>query len=91
MSNTLSAEGQKVDNFFLESVSLITSLYERWQDEKQYEKIEDYAAPLAPLAEKHGIKIDKMNKRPFGCTLSVNNRKFAITVNSRFAEWKAVK
>jgi hypothetical protein len=38
----------------------------RWADEKEYEDIAEYQKNLQELANKYGIKILSMTKRPFG-------------------------
>lgn len=91
MPKPLSAEGQAVSSFLNEGAETLSYLYERWQDEREHEDINDYAKPLAKLAEKHGLSIIKMNKKPFGCNVSINNRKFQIDVTARSMGWKEIR
>jgi len=91
MPKPLSTEGQAVDSFLNEGTETLSYLYERWQDEREYENINDYAKPLTALATKHGLKIEKMNKRPFGCDVSINNRKFRVDVTARSMGWKEIR
>lgn len=42
---------------------LLCNLWERWQDEKEYEDIEDYGKVIA---KELGFKSVEMSKRPFG-------------------------
>lgn len=90
MSKPISPEGQKVNAFVNEGAEAIAYLYDRWQDEKEHENINDYSKPLEALATKHGLKIEQMNKKPFGCTVSINNRKFKVDANARSIGWKSI-
>lgn len=77
--------------FFNLAGNLMCDLYCRWQDEKQYEDIKDYAEPIAKLAKKvRGVKIGKMFKRPFGCEFTVAGKTFRLKVTARAYEYKRV-
>lgn len=69
--------------FFKNAQSTILNLYDRWQDEKEYEDINDYQKPLEPIAEKSGCKIIKMGKSPFSCIFSVGEREFKLIVKAK--------
>ena len=77
--------------FFKASQRVMEVLWERWQDEGRYEDINEYAKPLQPIANKAGVKIVKMTKRPFGCIFAVGEKQFALTCNSRAYEYKRIK
>ena len=68
--------------FFKESVETFGYLYNRWQDEMEYEDIKDYQLPLNPIAKKFGVTILKMNKKPFGCDFTVDGKTYKITVSA---------
>ena len=68
---------QAVD-FFEKSETLMTNLHIRWLDEHEYEDIKDYQVPLNKVAEECGVVIVKMNKRPFGCTFTVEDKVFIL-------------
>jgi len=70
-------------DFFNKAEKTFIYLYERWQDEKEYEDIKDYQKPLDTLATKCGIVITKMNKRPFGCHFTVSGRTFVIKMTAK--------
>lgn len=53
------------DTFRIKASDILARLYERWQDEKEYENIKDYIVPFQPLAEATGIVLVKMKSRPF--------------------------
>jgi len=69
--------------FFNDSAEMIIELYLRWQDEKDYENIADYADALDPMAEEAGVVIVKMNKRPFGCNFTVSGKTFRLSLSAR--------
>jgi hypothetical protein len=58
------------------------NLHERWQDEKEYEDIADYAAPLQSVLPAECV-IEKMTKRPFGCKLAVRGAPFKLFLTPR--------
>ncbi len=69
-----------VKAFFDEQKEFIGYLYDRWQDERDYEDIEEYAAALRKRAEKHGLKVVKAYRRPFGFTIKTNTDSYRIKV-----------
>jgi hypothetical protein len=73
----------KAIEFFKKTQELMTTLWARWQDEKQYEDIKDYQMPLNTIATSCGVTIMKMNKRPFGCDIQVGDQAFQLRINSQ--------
>lgn len=63
--------------------------YERWQDEKEYEDINDYATLFKDKVEKHGGKFLKMTKRPFGFKALIGGLTFQFYANSKYIGVKA--
>ncbi len=61
----------------------MANLYCRWQDEKEYEDIAEYAKAIEPAFAAHGAKMIKATKKPFGFVVEVDGGKFHYTVNSR--------
>ena len=57
-------ELQKIAN---DLADLMSALYARWQDEKEFEKLEGYALPIRPLLKQYGATFYSMTRRPFGC------------------------
>jgi len=55
--------------------------YGRWQDEKEYEDIKDYAVLYAKPAEKLGWKITKMTARPYGFHAVHSKEKLELEVS----------
>lgn len=86
----ISPEGEAVEKFTNECSTALTNLWARWQDEKEYEDIQEYSKPLKPKAEEHGLTITSMTKKPFGCKVSVNGKNYHVTVNSRSIGWKRI-
>lgn len=66
--------------FYTAAQRTMENLWERWQDEKQYEAIEDYRLPLVAVAEKAGVTLGAMTKRPFGVKFSVGGKEFHLTI-----------
>lgn len=62
----------RIEAFFREASTVLPYLYSRWQDEREYEDIGDYCAPLDPIAQRHAVTIKKMTKRPFGCQIDAD-------------------
>ena len=87
----MSPEGEKVDSFVNSSSKILGNLYCRWQDEKDYEDINDYSLPLINVAKNHGIENLTMTKKPFGCKIQLNDKVFQVFHSSREIGWKRVK
>lgn len=90
LAGATTPEGQAVDAFMTEATKMLSYLYARWQDEKEYEDIKEYAKPLTATAEKHGLKIAKMNKRPFGCDVTINGKTYRVDVKATSMGWKRI-
>ncbi len=59
-------------------------LYARWQDEREYEDINDYGTAISPRLERHGgVTFKKMQKRPFGFVFMVDNRDYEMIISNR--------
>lgn len=69
--------------FFDRSADLLGNLWARWQDEKEYENIADYLAPLQPIADECGVTLDRMSAKPFGVILNAGGETYLMTCNSR--------
>jgi hypothetical protein len=76
--------------FFDEVYETLSDLYGRWQDEKEYEDIEDYRAPFVEVAKKHGVRIVKMTKRPFGFVFSTELGTYTATANASGVAYKRI-
>ena len=80
---------QRASDFFDElDKGIMGNLYGRWLDEQEYEDIKDYQLPLNPIAQKFGVTITKMNKKPFGFNFTVDGRTYKLNVSSRSMSFK---
>ena len=77
--------------FFDDVHELVVGLYCRWQDEKQYEDINDYAKPIVPIAEQHGLVFGRMSKHPFGFSFTLDGRQFKYTCTSKASRILEIK
>lgn len=68
----------------------ICYLWARWQDEKEFEDINEYGASIAKNFPE-GWKLIKSTKRPFGVTFSIGEEVWVITATSRAVSWKRTK
>lgn len=73
----------------------LTNLWGRWQDEKEYEDIKDYALPLKSVADAAGVEVIKMTKSPFGCHFRVKaganaGRTFKVYFKGRYYGWQRI-
>jgi prolyl oligopeptidase PreP (S9A serine peptidase family) len=85
MVTTMLTEQQKLTlrQLFSESSKTLEYLYDRWQDEKEYEDIKDYAIPLTPAIEKAGGTNIKMLKRPFAVQFNFEGKTVQFYATSR--------
>lgn len=77
--------------FYRDAEQMMTNLASRWLDEYQHEDIADYMAPLQPLAERCGVELLKMTKRPFGVRYRVGAKEFHAKVTSRVYQYTRTK
>lgn len=70
-------------SFTNQNLEMLTNLWSRWQDEKDYEDINDYAEPFKPICEEYGIELVRMNAAPFGFFFKADGRTYQLRVNAR--------
>ena len=63
----------------------------RWNDEKEYEDINDYGDVLKTKVEELDGTFVKMTKRPFGFTFTVDDAKYKIGCNATQYYYKRMK
>jgi len=81
----------RIDKMVNDLTNLMISLAGRWSDEKDYENINDYAAPIVQKLSP-GFLMTKMTKRPFGFQFTLdNNATYAYFVTAKTLGWKRVK
>ncbi len=83
MAKSADAEWARVLKFQQEAAKIIVYLYERWQDEKQYENIDTYLQPLKQTAKKCGVILRVMTKRPFGVEVKAGRCIGHVTLRAR--------
>lgn len=62
--------------FYRAAQHTLTYLAGRWRDESKYENIDLYLLPLSEIANKAGVVLAGMTKRPFGVLFRVGGREF---------------
>lgn len=67
------------------------NLYSRWQDEREYENINDYSNVAKPIVENLGGIFLEMSKSPFGFTYTLGEATYKIMTTSKHYSFKRVK
>ena len=90
MQNTQIQQTPQAVAFFTQAQQLAENLYVRWQNEKDYEDIADYAKCFAQIAQDTGCTIVRGTKRPFGVVFAVLNstRTFQLRVTNTQYSYK---
>jgi hypothetical protein len=82
---------ERVEDFFNTMEKTMVSLYHRWQDESEYEDINEYGKFVhAQIVAQLGGNLVKMSKRPFGFTFEVEGAMYQITINGRQYGYKLI-
>lgn len=82
---------EKIGAFMDKVQETLFNLWDRWQDEKEYEDINDYAKPIRNMLPA-GWELTKMNKRPFGFNFQIGTGvNYAIYCNAKQIAWKRLK
>lgn len=58
-------------------------LYDRYQDEKEYEDFEEYRKAVQVYCQLDGIKFEKLTKSPFALTYTSDGHRYVAKVTSR--------
>jgi len=75
MTMTDSTSDKTVRKYYKDQQEKLGYLYDRWQDEKQYEDFGDYAKFMERSFDGYpGLKFVKATKRPFGVQFMSNGR-----------------
>jgi len=77
-------------DFYEAIAKTLEVLYWRWQDEKEYENIEDYRLPLEAAAKARGVTITKMTKRPFGLLFTTPQGSYKADVTRKGVSYKRI-
>lgn len=76
-----------IRTFVGKNENMLASLWARWQDEKEYEDINEYGARIAKEFPE-GWKLLKSTKRPFGVHVEIDGLKWEISVTATGIKWK---
>lgn len=66
----------------------LIELYYRWQDEREYEQISDYAEGVAGILAPLGFKVKRFYARPFGFNFDLGALEGRIFLRSSFVHWQ---
>lgn len=80
----------QVKGFHDEAGKLFCHLYDRWQNEKEYENIDLYMLPLSSIANEHGVQIVAMTGEPFALTFTHDGRTFKMIAEEVNDDYVAV-
>ena len=72
---------------------LMVDFWSRWQDEREYEDINDYGKVIQTELDTFdaGAKLVTMSKRPFGFTYTLSEVSYKVTVKLGSYGYKRVK
>lgn len=79
-----------MEKFFNAIQATLEGLHDRWQDEKQFEDINDYQIPFEPQAKINEVTITKMLKRPFGFKCTHKGKKYKVFCNKYECGWDTI-
>lgn len=94
MTPTTQATTDAINKMFNDNAceTLMFALYDRWQNEKEYEDIKDYLKLVNEFLKTHKMEAVKMNKRPFGFNFTAGtDAVYQVYMNSTSLGWKRVK
>ena len=81
---------KRIDDMFTTIEDMMIRLYNRWQDEQDYENIEDYRLPIQRELPA-GFVITKMTKRPFGFKFDIGtDAMYQVYVTAGQLGWKRI-
>ncbi len=90
-ATTPAAPSADAANFFKAVQETVERLFDRWQDEKDYENINDYLGPMQKFATENNVSITQMIKRPFGCKFQVEDgRVYQLKCNRSQLSYKRI-
>ena len=86
--STVESRAKTMEKLLDKTTSLISYLYGRWQDEKEYEDFGDYAKAIQIEV---GSIFVKATKRPFGFIVDIPGfpYKVQIYINQKAIGWKS--
>jgi hypothetical protein len=81
---------EAVGKFVRGNLDLLGSLWGRWQDEKEYEDVNEYGARIAKEFPE-GWTLVKTTKRPFGVVIQIGEEHHQVKVTGAGTRWKRIK
>ena len=76
------------EKIFSSLEDVMSELYYRWQEEKDFEDINDYGEVIASEVSKFGGKLIKMTKRPFGFHYRLGDAIYSISYSrDEYSYW----
>ncbi len=78
-----------VDHLFHKIEGALVGSFTRWQDDKAYEDINDYAVLCKGDIEAAGLTFVRMTRRPFGCIAEYHGWEVQFSVTSKKYSWSA--
>lgn len=82
---------EKVKQLYSRLRTTLFNLYDRWQDEKDYEDIKDYGEVIKPKVVEVGAEFIKMTPLPFGFTFRLDGAVFQIKVTATRYSCKRIR
>lgn len=80
----------KIDKMFYENSILLDELYQRWQNEREYEEWKDYAKRMSLMLPKD-FTFKRATKRPFGFEFEAQGAPegalYAMTATAHGVAW----
>lgn len=80
----------KAEQYFEAAYQTLNYLAQRWQDEREYENIQEYKDLLQKMANRFGVTVTRMTKRPFGCEFEVDSRTYQFVSTSKGISYKRI-
>lgn len=78
------------ETIYIQLEILMSNLWNRWQDEKEYEDFEEYKKVVNKALIKYGALLTKMTKSPFAFTYSLSNAMYVVTIGARKYSYKRI-
>jgi hypothetical protein len=88
MNPTAPADLLRINQMFDKVAPTLDSLAARWQDESEYEDINEYGEAIQKLLPE-GFTLIKMSKRPFGFDFSLGTQaRYGVRAGAKAISWK---
>lgn len=78
------------ETFFNAAAQTMGNLYGRWQDEREYEDIADYAMPLQRIAKQHNCAVESITARPFAIKFVAEGKRYEMKCGARSVSYRQI-